>query len=167
MGGLTVKNLGLYVVLTFLCTAGIFLLLRLGPLAENPGMRGVPEPLGTEASPRGSPASVPAGTPDGRSAAAAGQPGEASPLPEAPAGSPQNQTAPAKPIRRFPQAADVPSGMERLEIETLFGPPTMRTVSVDQGRQVETLVYLRSDPNVATFLLLRAGRVISATTTSY
>jgi hypothetical protein len=57
--------------------------------------------------------------------------------------------------------------MERLKIETLFGPPTMRTVSVDQGRQIETLVYLRTDPDVATFILLRAGRVISATTTSY
>jgi hypothetical protein len=43
----------------------------------------------------------------------------------------------------------------------------MRTVSVDQGRQIETVVYLRKDPDVATFILLRAGRVISATTTSY
>jgi hypothetical protein len=57
--------------------------------------------------------------------------------------------------------------MERAKIEALFGPPSMRTTSVDQGRQIETLVYLRTDPNVATFLLLRAGRVISATTTSY
>jgi hypothetical protein len=61
----------------------------------------------------------------------------------------------------------VPGGMERSEIESRFGPPTMRTVSVEQGRQVETLVYLRTNPDVATFLLLRAGRVISATTTSY
>lgn len=167
-GGLTVKNLGLVVILTFLLMAGIFLLLRLGPLAEKPGMRGVSEPVATEDSPRGRPASVTAGTPDGQSAAATGQPGEASPLPEATTGAPQHQAAaPAAPLRRFPQAADVPSGMERLKIEALFGPPTMRTVSVDQGRQIETLVYLRTDPDVATFLLLRAGRVISATTTFY
>jgi hypothetical protein len=57
--------------------------------------------------------------------------------------------------------------MERSKIEALFGPPSMRTVSVDQGRQIETVVYLRKDPDVATFILLRAGRVISATTTSY
>jgi hypothetical protein len=156
-----VKNLGLAVVVVLLLTAGLLLLLRLGPLAENPGMRGVPAPLITEESPRKSSASAPAG----RSAAAAHQPGETSPLPEAAAGSPQNQAA--TPIRRFPQAADVPGGMERPKIEALFGPPTMRTISVDQGRQIETLVYLRTDPDAATFILLRAGRVISATTTSY
>ena len=154
------KNSGLFVILAFLLLAGMFLLLRIGPLAEKPGMRGVSEPLATQDSPRGSPASVPA-------AAAAGQPGEASPLSEATAESPQRKPVEAAPIRRFPQAADVPSGMERAKIEALFGPPSMRTISVDQGRQIETLVYLRTDPNVATFLLLRAGRVISATTTSY
>ncbi len=127
-------------------------------------MRGVSEPLSTEDSPRRSPAT--AGAPDGQPIAGVDQPGKASPLPEAAAESPENQAAVAT-TRRFPQAADVPTGMERLKIEALFGPPTMRTVSVDQGRQVETLVYLRTDPNVATFLLLRAGRVISATTTSY
>jgi hypothetical protein len=161
------KNLGLFVIVAFLLMAGILLLLRLGPLADKPGMRGVSGPRTTEVSPTASPASAPADAPDGRSAAATGQPGEASPLPGAAAGSPQDKAAPAASIRRFPQAADVPSGMERLKIETLFGPPTMRTVSVDQGRQIETLVYLRKDPDVATFILLRAGRVISATTTSY
>lgn len=158
------KNLGLFVIFTFLLLAGIFLLLRLGPLGEAPGMRGVPEPFATRDSQRHSPPSAPAGVPDGQSA---GQPGDASALPEATAGSPQSQAAPAAPLHRFPQAADVPGGMERSEIESRFGPPTMRTVSVEQGRQVETLVYLRTNPDVATFLLLRAGRVISATTTSY
>jgi hypothetical protein len=160
-----VKNLGLAVVLAVLLGGGLVLLLRLGPLAEKPGMRGVSEPLATEDSPRRSPANASAGAPDGPPAAEANQPGQASPLTEAAAGSPQSQSAPAAP--KFPQAADVPTGMERLRIETLFGPPTMRTVSVDQGRQIETLVYLRTDPNAATYLLLRAGRVISATTTSY
>jgi hypothetical protein len=161
-----VKNLGLAVVFAVLLGGGIFLILHLGTLAEKPGMREVSEPPAAQNPSPGRPASVPAGTPGGQSAAAASQPGEASPLPEATAGSPQNQAAAAS-MRRFPQAADVPSGMERLKIETLFGPPSMRTVSVDQGRQIETLVYLRTDPDVATFLLLRAGRVISATTTSY
>ena len=161
------KNLGLFVILAFLLLAGLFLLLRVGPLGEKPGMRGVSEPLATQDSPRGSPASVPAGTPGGQSAAASAQPGEAAPLSEATAESPQRKPVEAAPLRRFPQAADVPSGMERAKIEALFGPPSMRTTSVDQGRQIETLVYLRTDPNVATFLLLRAGRVISATTTSY
>jgi hypothetical protein len=165
-GGLTVKNFGLIVIFSFLLLAGIFLLLRIGPLAETPGMRGVSEPLATEDSASRRPASAPAGTAGRQSAALPGQPGGASPLPEAAAGSPQNQAA-VTPARQFPQAADVPSGTERSKIETLFGPPNMRTVSVDQGRQIETLVYLRTDPNVATFLLLRAGRVISATTTSY
>lgn len=159
------KNFGLIVIITFLVLAGLFLLLRLGPLADKPGMRGVSEPFGTAESPSAAPASLPAGTPGGQSTAAAGQPGEAAPLTEAAAGSPQSQSPPAAP--RFPQAADVPVGMDRLKVETLFGPPTMRTVSVDQGRQIETLVYLRTDPNAATYLLLRAGRVISATTTSY
>jgi hypothetical protein len=157
-----VKNLGLAVVLAVLLGGGLVLLLRLGPLAEKPGMRGVSEPLATEDSPRRSPAKAPAGAPDGQPAAEADRPGN---LTEAAAGSPQSQSAPAAPS--FPQAADVPTGMERLKVETLFGPPTMRTVSVDQGRQIETLVYLRTNPNAATYLLLRAGRVISATTTSY
>jgi len=161
------KNLGLFVVLTFLLLAGIFLVLLLGPLAEKPGMRGDPAPLATEDSKRPSPASVPAGPSGGQPAAAAGQPGEASRLQEATGGSPQSQSAPVAPLYRFPQAADVPSGMERSKIEALFGPPSMRTVSVDQGRQIETLVYLKTNPDAATFLLLRAGRVISATTTSY
>ena len=160
------KNLGLYVILAFLLMAGILLLLRLGPLADKPGMRGVSEPRTSEVSPTASPASAPVEV-SGGGAAAAGQPGEPPPLPEAAAGSPQEKTGAAAPARRFPQAADVPSGMERMKIEALFGPPTMRTVSVDQGRQIETLVYLRTDPDVATFVLLRAGRVISATTTSY
>lgn len=159
------KNFGLIVIMSFLVLAGLFLLLRLGPLADKPGMRGVSEPFGTQDSRGADPAPAPAGTPGGRSAAAVGQPGDAASLPEAAAGSPQSQSAPAAP--RFPQAADVPAGMERLKVETLFGPPTMRTVSVDQGRQIETLVYLRTNPNAATYLLLRAGRVISATTTSY
>lgn len=159
------KNLGLYIILAFLIMAGLLLVLRLGPLAEKPGMRGVSEPRTADVSPTASPASAPAEAPDGRSAAAAGQPGDTSPLPEAAAGSPQNQAAAS--IRRFPQAADVPSGMERSKIEALFGPSSMRTVSVDQGRQIETVVYLRKDPDVATFILLRAGRVISATTASY
>jgi hypothetical protein len=161
-----VKNLGLYIILAFLIMAGLLLVLRLGPLAEKPGMRGVSELRTAEVSPTASPASAPAEAPDGRSAAAAGQPGDTSPLPEAAAGAPQNQAAAAS-IRRFPQAADVPSGMERSKIEALFGPSSMRTVSVDQGRQIETVVYLRKDPDVATFILLRAGRVISATTASY
>lgn len=128
-------------------------------------MRGVSEPLATEDSPRRSPTSAPAGATDGQPAAEADRPGRAAAPTEAAAGSPQSQPAPAAP--RFPQAADVPAGMERLKVETLFGPPTMRTVSVDQGRQIETLVYLRTNPNAATYLLLRAGRVIAATTTSY
>ena len=161
------KNLGLFVILAFLLLAGLLMLLRLGPLADKPGMRGVSEPRRAEVSPTAGPAFAPADPPNGRPAGAGGRSGEASPLPEAAAGSPQDKAAPAASAHRFPQAADVPSGMERLKIEALFGSPTMRTVSVDQGSQIETLVYLRKDPEVATFILLRAGRVISATTTSY
>ena len=57
--------------------------------------------------------------------------------------------------------------MERPRLVALFGPPNMRTVPVEQGAQLETLVYIRKEPDAATFVLLRAGRVISATTTSY
>jgi hypothetical protein len=69
--------------------------------------------------------------------------------------------------RRFPTAAEIPSGMERNRLEAAFGPPTMRTVAVEQGVPIETFVYLRREPDTATFVLIRSGRVVSVSTTAY
>jgi hypothetical protein len=54
--------------------------------------------------------------------------------------------------------------MERAELFRRYGDPAMRTTSVEHGVPLETLVYLRREPEAATFILLRAGRVAAAST---
>ena len=161
------KNLGPLLVLGFLLLAGIGLFLLLGPFAEKPGLRAVYENNSGQGTRS-------AGSPPAAAELPKGQPGGAEADAGAPAGVPgaaaQPSTATAKPGEargRFPTAADLPNGMERPHLVALFGQPNMRTVSIEQGAQLETLVYLRRDPDAATFVLLRAGRVVSATTTSY
>jgi hypothetical protein len=134
-----------------------------GPFTERPGLRSVediPIPAGAAVEEHPSQAAFSReGAEDARQQA----PGEPSARPAE--GRTSEQAAPLE--RRFPTAADIVAGMERRQIEAAYGPPSMRTVSVEQGQPVETLVYLRRDPDAATFVLLRAGRVASVATTAY
>ena len=74
---------------------------------------------------------------------------------------------PPPPAMPFPNAPDIPIGMERSKLLADFGKPIMRTTAVDRDRLLETYVYLHSDPNTATFVLLQNARVVSAHTTIY
>jgi hypothetical protein len=67
--------------------------------------------------------------------------------------------------RPFPTANQIPAGMSRDELETVFKAPSIKMVKVDQGRLVETYVYLRGDNDTTTFARLQNGRVVSAQTT--
>jgi uncharacterized iron-regulated membrane protein len=71
------------------------------------------------------------------------------------------------PPARFPTAVDVPIGMQGSGIVAAFGPPVARTTGLDQAGRVEIFIYRRSDPDTATVIQLRNGRVVSATTTAY
>jgi len=161
------KNLGPLLVLGFLLLAGVGLFLLLGPFAEKPGMRAVYE-NNTGQTTR-SAGSLPAAAESSKGPASAAEEDAGAPagVPDAAAQSPQATARPGEARGKFPTAADLPNGMERPRLMALFGPPNMRTVSVEQGAQLETFVYLRKEPDAATFVLLRAGRVVSATTTSY
>jgi hypothetical protein len=149
------KNAGALVGLVLLLLAGLALALFLGPLAQKPGMRGVEDGPAAAAAPV-----VNKATPAEPTAAAEGDGGSTG----AEVSAPKSQPATRQP---FPAASDIPSGMERSRLQALFGPPEMHTISVEQGVQLETWVYLRSEPEAVTFVLLRAGRVASATTTAY
>jgi uncharacterized iron-regulated membrane protein len=74
---------------------------------------------------------------------------------------------PAPPAKRFPTAVDVPLGTLGSAIIADFGPPTARTISVDKGDQIETLIYRRTLPDTATVIQLRNGRVVSGNSTAY
>jgi hypothetical protein len=155
------KDFGVVAVLSFFVLAGLALFLFLGPLAEKPGMRGVEEnPQGAPQEPqKKARAAASQAKESGESGGSAVEDaGEAGLAPKAPG---------AAGRRRFPTAADVSSGMDRSRLQALFGPPNMHTVSVEQGVQLETYVYLNSEPESATFILLKSGRVVSVTTTSY
>ena len=71
------------------------------------------------------------------------------------------------PPARFPTAVDVPIGMQGSGIVAAFGPPVARTAGVDQAGRVEIYIYRRTEPDTATVVQLRNGRVVSATTTAY
>ncbi len=85
----------------------------------------------------------------------------------APAPQPPVPAAVPTPPRKFPTAAELPVGMRGSNIEAAFGPPVAKTISVDQRGQIEIFIYRRGDPNTATFIHLRDGKVISASTTLY
>ena len=172
------RNLGAIVVIAIILMAGVVAILLWGPLAEKPGMREVTDQPGQTAEPASRPAVK--GSPKGseskaartqagvKPAQAGGEagPSEAGPVPagETPgAGTPAARRTP----HTFPTAADIAIGSERGRLESSFGKPTMRTTVVDKGRLLETFVYLQSDLNTATFVLLRNGHVVSANTTIY
>jgi hypothetical protein len=85
-----------------------------------------------------------------------------SPVPPPPA----PRIAPAA-AKKFPNAADVPVGMERVRLIEAFGRPNMVTTGVSEGRAVETFHYLKPDTGAETVILLRSGRVIEATSSAY
>ncbi|MCL6544455.1 MAG: hypothetical protein K6T61_04445 [Bryobacteraceae bacterium] len=158
---------GVGIVAAVLLLGGAGLYLGLGPGRERPGLRTITqEPLpGSWESENVN--ARPGSRPDsklrkGASKAAAALPDTVPPSaavpPQAPAGA---RSYP------FPLAREVMVGVERSELVRRYGPPAMHTTSVEQGVPLETLVYLQRDQELATFILLRAGRVASATTSGY
>lgn len=64
--------------------------------------------------------------------------------------------------RPFPAAENVRYGMEKAELLKRFGSPSMVTTSVEQGQEVETLVYMRrGPPKREAVVVLRGGSVVS------
>ncbi|MEN6605701.1 MAG: hypothetical protein ABFD60_00530 [Bryobacteraceae bacterium] len=164
------RNAGPILVIALVALLAVTLFLLWGPMTEKPGMRNV-SPNATESAPEplDSKGNV-ARREDSRgkrSTRAEDQSVEAALA--AAAAIPPSTPAPAttRQGRRFPTAADIPAGTERYKLETTFGKPNMRMVSVEQGKLLETLVYLQSGPDTATFVLLRNGKVVSANTTIY
>jgi hypothetical protein len=167
------KNIGPLIIVALMLIAGFTAFLLWGPFGEKPGLRQGPEdqvqPVTETPAPAKEPGAVrAAGGPAAGSRATVAS-SEASPSgPSAqPVATAPAPVSPPKPPRRFPQAADVQMGTDKAAIQGVFGPPTMRTVAVDEGRLLETWVYMQTDLNLATFVMLRNGRVISSTTTVY
>ena len=71
------------------------------------------------------------------------------------------------PPLKFPTAVDVPLGTLGSAVVDSFGPPTARTLAVDNNGRVEMLIYRRSRPDTSTVIQTRNGRVVSAVTTAY
>ncbi len=67
----------------------------------------------------------------------------------------------------FPTANDIQVGLDRTTLLTTFGPPTLKTTTMDRQRLSEAFVYLSRNRNTATFVLLREGRVVSINTSTY
>jgi hypothetical protein len=163
------RNMGAVVALAILVLLGLLVFLYYGPMTERPGMRDVtvdtsqpgptaPQAKGPAAAKEKRQRQTPAAEPESVEVAAAN-------VPQTP--SPAAQTPVSHAARRFPTAADIPIGMERGRLQNGFGKPNMRTTVVEGGRLLETFVYLQSEPDVATFVLLRNGKVVSANTTIY
>jgi hypothetical protein len=73
---------------------------------------------------------------------------------------PQRAEKPEQPT--FPTAESVRFGMEKSELLERFGKPNMVTTSVEQGQEMETLVYLRrGPPKKQTVVVLKNGSVVS------
>ena len=163
------RNMGAVLAVALLLLVGLVVFLFYGPMSEKPGMREVtadasepgptaPEVKGPAAAKARRSRESPASEPETVEMAAANTP--QTPLPAVSAPS-------SRAGRRFPTAADIPIGMERHRLQTGFGKPNMRTTVVEGGRLLETFVYLQAEPDVATFVLLRNGKVVSANTTIY
>jgi hypothetical protein len=164
------RNVGAMIVIGLLLVVGLTAFLLWGPLGEKPGMRQIIEegeaPEASSPAARGQPRAVGrrGGTgPAAGSESAAGSPAAAIP----PSGAEVSPAPVTAGTGRFPTAADIAIGTERSKLQASFGKPSMRTTVVDGGRLLETFVYLRSEPDSATFVLLRNGRVVSANTTVY
>lgn len=163
------RNIGAVLAVAILLLVGLLIFLFYGPMTEKPGMREVtvdssqpgpqaPEAKGPVASKERRQRGASASVPESVESAAVN-------IPQLP---PDANPAPAKrSIRRFPTAADIPIGMDRHKLLSGFGNPSMRTTVVEGGRLLETFVYLQAEPDVATFVLLRNGKVVSANTTIY
>lgn len=144
-----------------LLVGGLGIYLVLGPMREPPGLRGASEARPADSDQIEEPLIQPedhsqSSRPPASSRVAPGPPA-ATPFAESKVGA----------ERPFPLARDLPVGTERSEVLRLYGAPAMRTASLEQGVPVETMVYLRRHPEAATFILLRAGRVASGSTTNY
>ncbi len=73
---------------------------------------------------------------------------------------PERAEKPKQPA--FPTAESVPIGMEKSELLERFGKPNMVTTSVEQGQEMETLVYLRrGPPKKEIVVVLKNGSVVS------
>jgi hypothetical protein len=164
-----VRNIGVVIAFALIVLAGLAALVLWGLLGEKPGMRQVferSEQPGLTAPEKGRQDTT---VPEMRRGPETPE-GESVRQPEAAGSTPPPQPPVATAVRQphgFPTAAEIPIGMERFRLVAAFGPPAMRTTSVEQGRQIETFVYLRIEPDAATFILLRDGRVVSASTTGY
>jgi len=169
------KNIGALVTVAVMLLAGLVAFLLWGPFGEKPGLReitpeGVPPAAGAPEAASEPGGKAGAGRPSGRIAGGM-PPVESSSAPDAAPAAAATPAAPvvapAKPVRRFPQGQDIAIGTEKSVLQSVYGRPTMRTTAVEGGRLLETWVYLQSEPNLATFILLRNGRVVSANTTVY
>jgi hypothetical protein len=170
---LMMRQVGTIILITLVLVAALVLFLVWGPMADKPGMRtvvSIPETAGSKAAPAKTEATHPRSHTAGKQGEQAAQevaggvpPGGA----PTPAAGPAGASGTPKPARPFPTVADIPAGTPRSKLQAAFGKPNIVTTVLDGGRLVETFVYLRPDPNAATIVLLRNGRVIGANTTDY
>ena len=143
-----------------------------GPLKDLPllqslqekGSQPAPEAAPPEQKPEEKAAAKPAPVRSSRGTDAASKSAEAA---SAPPEQPPVPAAAPPPPKKFPTAADLPVGMRGSSIEAAFGSPVAKTTAVDQSGQIEVFIYRRNDPDAATFVHLRNGKVISASTTLY
>jgi hypothetical protein len=77
------------------------------------------------------------------------------------------QQPPRAPAPPFPSPKDIPVGMDKLKLLASFGKPNMITTEVTEGRALETFRYLRPESGIETTVLLRSGRVVSASSNYY
>jgi hypothetical protein len=89
------------------------------------------------------------------------------PVPEVVEEEPEPPPLPPLPVFPFPRSADVPAGMERTKLVAAFGPPHMRTTSAEKEGLEETYVYFHKEGSLATHVLIRGARVVSAHTAPY
>ena len=71
------------------------------------------------------------------------------------------------PAPPFPSSSDIPVGMDKLKLLASYGRPNMITTEVAEGRALETFRYLRPELGIETTVLLRSGRVVSASSSYY
>lgn len=166
------RNIGTLLLVVLILLAALVVYLLLGPLAQKPGMRAVVE----ETESPGQAPSPPAnalprrGSTPGKTAGAVNPAESASQTPSAagmPSGTTVESPGAGSTARNFPTAADIPVGTGKSRLQDVYGKPSMVTTAVDRGRLIETFVYLRRDPNIATVVLMRDGRVVAANSTVY
>ena len=142
-----------------------------GPLKDSPLLQSMQEKASQPAPVAATPEQKPEEKAAARRAPVRSSRGPAAAVPAEAASAPPEQppvpaAAPAPP-KKFPTAVELPVGMRRSSIEAAFGPPDAKTTAVDQSGQIEVFIYRRNDPDAFTYVHLRIGRVISATTTLY